>query len=301
MGGLARLRSYRMSPAGRMWLARGFAAIGFAFLAKTLLEYGIQGAGGGGGIDAIAYWTAASNVRQGLPLYDTAVGAFTAYPYPPVVAQVLAPFSLIPMPAFVWIWRALELGALRFAVGSWTRAGIACLLPPVIAEIDAGNVHLLMAAVCAMAMRGVAGAVAPASLIKFASVPLVPLAWVRDRRGLLVGAALAITVAAASFALAPAAWFDYAQYLTTNAFPSGWYNVAENVPLPLRLALAVAAGFAAIRWVRLAPIAIVLAYPVVWFHALSTLVAIVSPLTPLRAPQPDGAADRKLEPGRSPA
>ena len=32
-------------------------------------------------------------------------------------------------------------------------------------------------------------------------------------------------------------------------------------------------------WI-LAPIAVLLAYPVVWFHSLSTLVAIVTPLRP---------------------
>ncbi len=275
--------------------------MGFAFLGKTLIEYGIQGAGGGGGIDAIAYWTAASNAREGLPLYATPVGSFTAYPYPPVLAQLLVPFSYLPMPAFVWLWRALELGALRLSVGSWTGTGLALLLPPVIAEIDAGNVHLLMAAVCALAMRGAAGTVAPSALLKFASVPLVPLAWRLDRKGLVVGAGVAGAIVAGSFAIAPAAWSDHVAYLGSNAFPSGWYNVAESIPLPLRLALSAVAGVAAIRWIRLAPVAVVLAYPVIWFHALSTLVAVVAPVAPARARQPLAVGDRALAAGSSPA
>jgi hypothetical protein len=289
MGLWRRTRSFRLSPQGGTWLSRGLAAIGFAFLAKTLLEYGIQGSGGSGGIDAIAYWTAAVNVREGLPLYAIPEGGFAAYAYPPTLAQALVPFSFLPLPAFVWLWRAVELVSLRVATGSWTRSGLVLLfLPPVIAELDAGNVHLIMAAVCALAMRGVSVTVVPATLLKFASVPLVPLSWRLDRRGLLVGVGVAAAAVAASFVMAPAAWTDYAAWLTTTSFPSGWYNVAEFVPLPLRLAAAAALGLAAIRWVRLAPIAVVLAYPVVWFHSLSTLVAIITPLRPAQAPE--GAA-----------
>jgi hypothetical protein len=294
MGVVQRVRSFRLSPQGRSWLARGLAAVGFAFLAKTLLEYGIEGAGGGGGIDAIAYWTAAVNVREGLPLYAIPEGEFAAYAYPPPLAQALVPLSFLPMPAFVWLWRAVELVSLRVATGSWTRSGLVLLfVPPVIAELDAGNVHLIMAAVCALAMRGVSVTVAPATLLKFASVPLAPLSWRLDRRGLLIGIAAAAAAVAASFAVAPGAWADYVGWLTTTSFPSGWYNVAEYVPLPVRLALAVVLGLAAMRWIRLAPIAVLLAYPVVWFHALSTLVAVITPL-------PDRVRENGTAPDASP-
>src|SRR5206468_1712458 len=114
------------------------------------------------------------------------------YSYPPLFAELLVPFAALPATAFIWGWRLLELLCLRFTVGSWTRAGIALLiLPPIIAEIETGNVHLLVAAVCALAMRGSAASIGPAALLKFASVPLAPLGWVRDRRGLLLGAGIA--------------------------------------------------------------------------------------------------------------
>jgi hypothetical protein len=270
------------------------SAIGFVLLTKTLLEQGIEGAGGVGGIDAIAYWTAASNVREGMPLYLIPEGSFAAYAYPPAFAQVLVPFSYLPMPAFVWLWRALELGALRFAVGGWTRTGLALFLPPVIAEIDAGNVHLLMAAVCALAMRGTGTAIAPAALLKFATIPLAPLQWRLDRRGLVVGLLVAAGLVIVSLLLQPGAWSDYIRFIRGSEFPSGWYNVAEGVPLPVRLALSVAAAFAALKWIRLAPVAVTLAYPILWFHALSTLVAVVAPVAPLRAREPRHAPDRVL-------
>lgn len=296
---IQRARSFRLSPQGRTLLARGLAAVGFALLAKTLLEYGIEGDGGGGGIDAIAYWTAAVNVREGLPLYVIPEGQFAAYAYPPPLAQALVPLSFLPMPAFVWLWRVVELISLRVATGSWTRSGLVLLfVPPVIAELDAGNVHLIMAAVCALAMRGPALPVAPATLLKFASVPLVPLSGRRDRHGLLIGVAVAAAAALMSIMVAPQAWLDYAAWLTSTSFPSGWYNVAEYVPLPLRLSLAVALGFAATRWIRLAPIAVLLAYPVVWFHALSTLVAVITPLNPAPERRARVTAAHTMDPGR---
>lgn len=269
----------RLSPWSRTWLPRGLAVVGFVFLARTLLDQGIQGAGGRGGIDAAAYWAAASNARKGLPLYLIPWGDYMAFSYPPIVAQVLAPLSYLSLAAFTWVWRLAELLALRVATGSWTRAGIAILLiPPVLAELDAGNVHLFMAAACAWAMRGRSAGIAPAAILKFASVPLAPLGWVLDRRGLVFGAVAAAAAMAISYVANPVAWSDYLTYLQGSTPPHIWYNLTETVPLPLRLGVALLLGLAATRWIRLAPVAVVLAYPAVWFHALSTLTAVFGPV-----------------------
>jgi len=159
-----------LTERGRHILFVGIGIVGYVYLARVLLVEGIQGDGGLGGIDAIAYWNAAGSAIRGEPLYVIGGFGFGAYQYPPVFAQLLSPLSLLPMPAFVWLWRGLELVGLRLATGSWVRSGIAILVfPPVIAEIDAGNVHLMMAGVAALAMRGLAGPVAPALLVKFST------------------------------------------------------------------------------------------------------------------------------------
>jgi hypothetical protein len=268
-----------LSPRGRTLLAQGLAVIGFVILGKTLLDHGIQNAGGGGGIDAIAYWTAAQHLAQGTPLYGAGVGTFTAYVYPPPLAQILLPASALPLPVFVWAWRIIELIGLRIAVRSWVRSGIALLVfPPIIAELDAANVHLIMAAICTLSMRGLSFPVAPSGLLKFASAALVPLAWMRDRTGLILGIVPTLAVVAVSVILAPVAWRDYIAFLGSAEFPSGWYNIAAGVPLVPRLIAAGVLALLTVRWVRLAPVAVLLAYPVVWFHGLSTLVAVVAPL-----------------------
>ena len=281
MGGFARLRNYRLSPGGRTWLGRGIALVGYGLLASILWSVGIYGAGGSGGYDAAAYWEAARRAAAGLPLYEplgTGYGAYGAYLYPPLFAQLLVPFSTLPLAAFVWGWRALELLCLRIAVGSWTRAGWMLLFPPVIAELDAGNVHLPLAAVAAMAMRGNGLPVFPATIMKFASVTLAPVTFVRDRRTLFVGAGMLAVGLAVSFAVSAPSWFAYADFVRALPTPAGFWAIGEEVPLVLRLAIACAIGLLAVRWVRLAPAAVMLALPIVWIASLSILVAVFAPL-----------------------
>lgn len=271
----------RMSERGRGILVTGIAVVGYVYLARVLYFEGIEGDGGLGGIDAIAYWTAAGHALRGEPLYGISSFQFAAYQYPPPFAQILAPAGLLPMPVFVWLWRAVELLGLRLATGGWTRAGIVILVfPPVIAELDAGNVHLVMAGVTALAMRGVAAPVAAAGLVKLATWPLLPLSWLMDRRGLLLGIGIASVLVIASIVLAPNAWRDYVEFLRSGTIPTGSYNVLAGVPVIPRLAVAAIIGIAAVRWIRLAPIAVLLAYPVVWLHGLSTLTAILAPVAP---------------------
>ena len=275
-----------LSARGRRLLVGGLAAFGFVFAAQIVVGHGIQGAGGLGGIDAIAYWSAAGRAWHGESLYHVSSFEFAAYQYPPPFAQLLAPFSLLPMPAFVWAWRAVELVCLRVAVGSWQRAGLALLLwPPIIAELDAGNIHLVMAAAAALAMRGIAGVIGPAFLLKFASWPLVPIGLILDRSRTLLGAGIALGVVAVSWILAPQAWHDYASFIARARAPEGWYNVLGGVPVLLRLGLAGVLGIASIRYVRVAPLAVTLAYPVVWYHGLATLVAVAA-VVPARTRTP---------------
>ena len=269
-----------LSERGRQILIWGFAAVGYALLARILLVEGIAEAGGIGGIDANAYWSAAGHALRGEPLYDVGAFSFRAYQYPPVFAQALAPGSLLPLPVFIWIWRSIELLGLRLATGGWARAGIALLVfPPVIAEIDAGNVHLILAGITALAMRGIAWPVGPAFLAKFSTWPLAPILWRRDRRGLLIGFAGAAAVCGISIVLTPDAWEDYLAFLANHTLAPDAIKVLAEVPLSLRLGVAALIGLAATRWIRLAPIAVMLAYPVVWINGLSTLAAMVAPVS----------------------
>lgn len=280
-----------LSERGRGILLWGFAAVGYALLARVLLVEGIAEAGGIGAIDANAYWSAAGHAWRGESLYDVGAFTFRAYQYPPVFAQALAPGSLLPLPVFVWIWRSIELLGLRLATGGWARAGIALLVfPPVIAEVDAGNVHLIIAGVTALAMRGIAWPVGPAFLAKFSTWPLAPILWRHDRWRLILGIAGAAVVCGVSIVLTPDAWREYLAFLANHTLAPESSKVLSDVPLALRLTVAGLIGLAATRWIRLAPIAVTLAYPIVWVNALSTLTALVAPVSPRVLDEPKSEA-----------
>lgn len=99
-----------LSQRGRRILMTGLATVGCLFLGRVLVLEGIQGLGGSGGIDAIAYWTAAGHAWRAEPLYEVGGFGFGVYQYPPVFAHLLAPASLFPVGAFVWLWRGIEMG-----------------------------------------------------------------------------------------------------------------------------------------------------------------------------------------------
>lgn len=230
----------------------------------------------GGGIDGYAYWNAGHQVLIGAPLYGGSSGDLASYLYPPLFAQLMAPFSLLPFVLFLWLWRAIEIACLRYVMGSWRAAGLSLLLWwPVFVELDIANVNLLIAAAVAATIRGDARALLPSALTKFASLAALPAALRSDRRGVLLGVAVASLACAFSVALAPATWADYLRFLGNAAQPVGtdWHNVGALIWTPLRLGLAVAVALAAWRWRRLAAVAVTLAMPVLWFHGLVVLLA----------------------------
>jgi Glycosyltransferase family 87 len=276
----ARLRPGRLSPRGLRLLGYGLAACGFLLLGVVLVERGILGDGtGAGGGDALAYHAAAQRLLSGAPLYVERPGTLLAFLYPPAFAQLIAPLGLLSPAAFVWLWRAIGLAGLRVAMGSWTAAGIATLVyPPVIFELEVANLNLVLAGICAMVMRGQAGLVGAAFVTKFAALPLVPLGFVADRRGLLAGGVVAGAAIVVSLLTVPQLWSDYVQFLRSSVEPTYWANLLYGVPIVLRLAVAMALGVAAARYRRLAPLAMLVGLPVVWLSSLSILVATAAPM-----------------------
>ncbi|MBI3764598.1 MAG: DUF2029 domain-containing protein [Chloroflexi bacterium] len=260
-------------------LAQGIAVVGFAFSLWILVSIGIDSNGGTGGSDALAYWQAGRAILNGAPLYGADVGTTSAFLYSPLFAQVVTPSTLLPQVAFVWAWRLLELAGLRIAIGSWTRAGIALLVfPPLLIELAYANVNLMIAAICALAMRGAVAGWSVAILAKAAAIPLVPLAFLADRRIFLASGAVALVAIALSVIVAPTLWQDYRAFLSTAQEPMWWTNLSRGLPFGARLAVAIGVGVAAIRWRRLAPVAVLIGLPIVWLSSVSILVACVARL-----------------------
>jgi len=195
-------------------------ALAFAAVALAV------GHDGGLAYDTRAYWLAGRHVLDGTPLYVRAdYSTLAIYTYPPIFAQMFAPASLFPELAVAWLWRVSGVLCLRYLVGSWRAAIVACVFIPVLTELSLGNVTLQIAAILIFSLNDRRGAyLLPwIAALKFGPALLVPYLWFRRpdcRRPLVVGSLVFGVACLASYALAPTSWSGYFDML-------GWQNGAQ--------------------------------------------------------------------------
>ena len=233
------------------------------------------------GLDLRAYWAAdLDNLYAGAE-----IGVTGAFLYSPAFAQAFAPLRLLPFELVFALWLGLCLGLL-----AWMRVLWFVAIPPVIADLYFGNIHVLYAAVI------VAGFAAPGlwALPWLTKVtPGIGSLWFAltgQFRALAVAVGATALIAVFSIALAPDLWADWVASLVGNiGRPTGMR--ADAVPLVVRfpLALAVLAWGARTnrRWTI--PVAVFLAAPTIWPGSVAILAAAFSPR--LRPPPATGPGD----------
>lgn len=121
--------------------------------------------------DSSAYWLAGRHILEGKPVYDGGTSWFLAFLYPPPLAVVFAPMSLLPYDVFSLVLIGLQVAALRYVTGSWIAVGLLGWIPGVHYEFVAGNIDCLIAAAMYASLTGrrYSGiAVATVALAKFA-------------------------------------------------------------------------------------------------------------------------------------
>jgi hypothetical protein len=223
------------------------------------------------GLDTYTYWAADLD-----NLYVTAVigsHAQGAYLYSPAFAQAFAPLRLLPFEVVYALWLTLCLGLL-----AWMRVLWFVALPPVIAELYFGNVHVLYAAII-VAGFGTPGLWALPWLTKV--TPGIGSLWFAftgmwRRFALALGGTALIAIV--SFALGPDLWADWVASLVGNVGrPTGMR--ADVVPLFVRIPVAVALLAWGARTNRLwtIPVAVFLAAPTIWPGSVAVLAAAFSP------------------------
>ena len=242
-------------------LRLGLSAVGVGML---LLVFSVRGPG----FDFYAYWSVDPHdpyrITDGL-------GAFH---YAPPVIWLAEPFRLVPFDVGYVIWTALMVALLIWMTRSWALAW--CAFPPVAAELFHGNIDLLLAAAL------VAGFRVPAAWVLLPITKIttgVNLLWPllrRDGRALAIVALTAAIVVGASVALQGVdVWRAWVEHLQTRLGRPEAGGALIDISLWLRLPLAIAvmawASVTGRRW--LVPFGVVLAMPLLWFHALSALVA----------------------------
>ncbi len=222
--------------------------------------------------DTHSYWAPPLDNLYGV----TQVGGADFYPYSPVLAQVLEPIRHMPWPVFAGFWLLVMAVCLVALVGPW--ALLVAFIPPVLIELQAGNIHLLLALAIGLGLRY------PATwsyvLVSKPSLGVGLLWFVVRREWRQLGVALLATavVTLISALLLPQAWADWIGVIIANAGTgvSPDYPGVIHIPLLVRLPLAVAivmwGAWTDRRWTI--AVSATLALPVLWVNGLTILLAI---------------------------
>lgn len=199
--------------------------------------------------DNLAYWIAGHRLATGQAVYPAAAVAFEpfAYHYPPPLAQVLAPITLVvPALAYAITYRALMLLALWDLAGRTMLKTLALLaFVPMAVALRIENVEIFMAIGIVLGLRRWPWLFTIGGLIKVSpGLGLVYLALRRRWRDLAVSAVVGAVIVGVSYALAPELWRAWIEAIAGRADIVG--NSLVPVPYSIRaiagLLLTVVAG-----------------------------------------------------------
>jgi hypothetical protein len=296
----ASLLAWRLRPA-RRWLrpVEAAATLAIAAMVMTDLTMTYQPLR-----DLGIYLKAGAHFVAGTPVYlQTPMTArptdLTDYPflYPPLTLPPFAVLSMLPTPIAQAIWvsgsLALGLAALRIFGLPWRWLVFVAVWPPLFQGLWVGNVAVPALALFALGPWLGEGLVVGAIFKSYTGLAALWLVCERRWRQLAAGVAVVVVLAVITLPLTGigswGAWIDALRLYQTsqvNVPVLYGFGLLKFVPLPVFVALAVAALAAALRvsgresLARLGTATIV-ASPSLWGHGL--LVAMPSLLS-LRAP-----------------
>ena len=224
------------------------------------------------GFDCFAYWA----VDPSHP-YQAALGTIGSFTYSPAFALALSPIRPLPFWMFFTVWDAFLIVNLVWLTGRMTLVWLVFL--PVPLELYHGNVHILLATVCVLGFEY--PALWSIGLLTKVT-PGVSLLWFvvrREWKSLAWALGATAAISAVSFAIAPGAWFDWANFLRDSSSAGPQVNGGYEYLLPplwLRLgaaaALVVWGARTDRRWV--VPVAVAISMPVIWPITPAILVAL---------------------------
>jgi Glycosyltransferase family 87 len=258
----------RLFVAGPRWrpIRDGLWIAGLAYLAYLTANTILNGPA----YDARAYYDAHLGSLYARP----GAGTFDAYYYSPAFAQLIAPLTALPWQLFIAIW--MSIAALALAYLSGPLIVLVLVFPPVVSELQVGNIHFLLGLVAALGIEYPA-LWAFALLTKV--TPGVGVLWFavrREWRPLAIALGTTIMITAISFVLAPSLWFDFLAALRANSGTS-----YEWPPLPIPLVVRLALGAALIAWGArtnrrwTVPVGATLALPLLWPANWAMIVGVL--------------------------
>ena len=228
--------------ASESWQRRRLVLVPLAVIGAGLLAV-IVGAFWQEPGDEFAYWLAGMRLAAGLPIYATGEAAFApyAYHYPPPLAQLLAPFTLVvPAVAYLIVYRALLL------LATWDLAGRRMLYMlaliaflPVALELRFENVNLFMALGIVYGLGRWPWLFAIAAVVKVSpGLGIIYLVFRRRWRDAIISSVVGVLIVAVSYLLDPGLWRSFLDAIGDRA------SITGNSLLPLPYAVRGAAGLA---------------------------------------------------------
>ncbi|HET9614095.1 MAG TPA: glycosyltransferase family 87 protein [Candidatus Limnocylindrales bacterium] len=200
-----------------------------------------------------------------------------AYVYSPAFLQLVSPLTALPWQAFMAVWTAILIGAVRLLTGPRLLAA-GLLFPFTAMEVAGGNVSLLLAAAIVVGFRW------PWtwSLVLLTKItPGIGLLWFavrREWRSLAIALGATAAIALVSFVVLPDQWRAWVDVVARNV-AAGKNGTWASVPVPLlvRLPLSVLLVVWGARTNRpsTVPVASMLALPALWYGGLSMLLAVI--------------------------
>jgi hypothetical protein len=230
--------------------------------------------------DLHAYWI----TRDGVDYANQHAGPAGTYLYSPAFAQAIRPLTILPLPLFAAIWTSLGAALLVWLTGR--RVLLIALLPPVLLTLVQGQLDLAFAVVAVLGLRWPALWVLPL-LTKI--TPGIGIVWFlvrREWRSLVIAMGVTLGVMGVSFLLDQGGWASWVAMLLRAEFPHDPQLVYLDVPLTVRIPIALAVIVWGARTNRTwtIPVAMTLAMPIVWANSVTILVALVPLLAHERNP-----------------
>lgn len=221
--------------------------------------------------DLHAYWA----TRAGVDYASQHAGPAGTYLYSPAFAQAIRPLTILPLPIFAAIWTSI--GAVLLVWLTGRRVLLVALLPPVLLTLVQGQLDIAFATVAVLGLRWPALWVLPL-LTKI--TPGIGIVWFlvrREWRSLVIALGVTLGVMGVSFLLDQGGWASWAAMLLRAEFPKDPQLVYLDVPLTVRLpiALLVIAWGARTSRTWTIPVAMTLAMPIVWANSVTILVALI--------------------------
>ena len=275
------------------------AAVGASILAVIMVLFWREAG------DNLAYWIAGDRLARGLAIYPPAEVAFEpfAYHYPPPLAQVLAPITVVlPAVWYAMVFRALLLLSVWHLAGRTMLRMLALLaFLPLAVSLRVENVEIFMALAIVLGLGRWPWLFTLTALLKVSpGLGLVYLALRRRWRDLGVAAVVGGVIVGVSYGLAPQLWPAWIEAITGRADIIG--NSLLPVPYSIRaalgLAIAIVAGLIGRRIGELLlVVAVTIANPGLSLQGFAVLVAAL----PIWLAGPDGIGTRFETPPRSAA